>query len=187
MKDLIKISLGIFLTIALFACSDDEYQLNKEDSVLAEKELFKKLEKRYDIENIIKTNGNYSVIYNDGSKLEIKKLSDNRFVASGTKILDSEFGYNVNIENKNFNIAFFNKDFSEHYSISEFSNNIDKFNLQKRPCDEHPEGSGENGEETFKECYEREKDEFCDGFWSCLAIDTNPAILVLIAIHCEIC
>lgn len=67
MKNLIKISLGIFLTITLFACSDDENQLNNENSVSAEKELFKKLEKRYDIQNIFKRSDNYTVIYNDGS------------------------------------------------------------------------------------------------------------------------
>lgn len=187
MNKILKITFVLLFSLTFFACSEDESQLNNENSVLAEKELFKKLEQKYGISNINKNNGNYSVIYNDGSKLEIKQLTETSFVASGTKILDSEFGYKVNIEEENFNLEFFNDDFSHKYSISEFSNNIDKFSLLKRPCDEHPEGSGENGEETFKECYEREKDEFCDGFWSCLALDTNPAVVILIALHCELC
>lgn len=39
--------------------------------------------------------------------------------------------------------------------------------------------------ESFKTCYQAEKDEFCDGFWSCLALDTNPQVSILIALACS--
>lgn len=39
--------------------------------------------------------------------------------------------------------------------------------------------------ERFSDCYKSEKDEFCDGFWSCLAVDTQPQVMLLIAAACS--
>ena len=39
--------------------------------------------------------------------------------------------------------------------------------------------------ESFSNCYKAEKDEFCDGFWSCLAVDTQPQVMLLIAAACS--
>jgi hypothetical protein len=38
--------------------------------------------------------------------------------------------------------------------------------------------------ESFSTCYKAEKDEFCDGFWSCIAVDTQPQVMLLIAAAC---
>ncbi|MBX9783111.1 MAG: hypothetical protein K2X48_07445 [Chitinophagaceae bacterium] len=38
--------------------------------------------------------------------------------------------------------------------------------------------------ESFSACYKAEKDEFCDGFWSCIAVDTQPQVMLLIAAAC---
>lgn len=38
--------------------------------------------------------------------------------------------------------------------------------------------------ERFSDCYKSEKDEFCDGFWSCIAVDTQPQVMLLIAAAC---
>ena len=39
--------------------------------------------------------------------------------------------------------------------------------------------------ETFPACYNAEKEEFCTDIISCLALDTNPTILILIAAACS--
>ena len=39
--------------------------------------------------------------------------------------------------------------------------------------------------EKFSDCYKAEKDEFCDGFWSCIAVDTQPQVMLLIAAACS--
>lgn len=51
---------------------------------------------------------------------------------------------------------------------------------------------GETGEfcqrepgETFSQCYNAEKDEFCDSFISCLAADTQPIVIITIAAACS--
>ena len=38
--------------------------------------------------------------------------------------------------------------------------------------------------QTFKQCYNKEVDEFCDSFVSCVALATNPTVSVLIAVSC---
>lgn len=38
---------------------------------------------------------------------------------------------------------------------------------------------------SFGDCYRRECDEFCDGFWSCAALATQPTIGLLIGISCS--
>ncbi|GGI22851.1 hypothetical protein [Pedobacter mendelii] len=39
--------------------------------------------------------------------------------------------------------------------------------------------------ENFSNCYSAEKEEFCDNFFSCLALDTQPQVLLLIAAACS--
>lgn len=39
--------------------------------------------------------------------------------------------------------------------------------------------------ESFSTCYNKEKAEFCTGFFSCLAVDTQASVLLLIALSCE--
>jgi hypothetical protein len=39
--------------------------------------------------------------------------------------------------------------------------------------------------ESFSTCYSKEKEEFCTGFFSCLAVDTQASVLLLIALSCE--
>ncbi len=39
--------------------------------------------------------------------------------------------------------------------------------------------------QTFKQCYLKEVDEFCDSFISCVALATNPTVSVLIAAACS--
>jgi len=51
-----------------------------------------------------------------------------------------------------------------------------------RPCGHHPGG------ESFKDCYKREWDEFCDSFVSCIFRDMNaPIVAIVIAAHCCYC
>jgi hypothetical protein len=39
--------------------------------------------------------------------------------------------------------------------------------------------------ETFATCYKAEADEFCDSFISCLAVDTQPIVVIVIAAACS--
>lgn len=39
--------------------------------------------------------------------------------------------------------------------------------------------------ESFSSCYKAEKDEFCDGFFSCIAVDTQVPVMLLIAGACS--
>ena len=39
--------------------------------------------------------------------------------------------------------------------------------------------------ERFSSCYKAEKDEFCDSFVSCLAVDLLPPVMLLIAAACS--
>ena len=39
--------------------------------------------------------------------------------------------------------------------------------------------------QTFGDCYKFESEEFCDSFFSCLAINTQPQVHILIAIACS--
>jgi hypothetical protein len=39
--------------------------------------------------------------------------------------------------------------------------------------------------QTFGQCYKHESDEFCDSFISCLAINTQPTIHIVIAVACS--
>lgn len=39
--------------------------------------------------------------------------------------------------------------------------------------------------ESFSTCYKAEKDEFCDGFFTCLAVDTQVSVMLVIAASCE--
>jgi hypothetical protein len=59
--------------------------------------------------------------------------------------------------------------------------------IQVTDCQGHHGGTGfcqrEPGE-SFSNCYKAEKDEFCDGFWSCIAVDTQPQVMLLIAAAC---
>ncbi|MCM5527883.1 hypothetical protein [Parasegetibacter sp. NRK P23] len=59
--------------------------------------------------------------------------------------------------------------------------------IQVKDCQGNHGGTGfcqrEPGE-SFSNCYKAEKDEFCDGFWSCLAVDTQPQVMLLIAAAC---
>ncbi|WP_018612095.1 hypothetical protein [Segetibacter koreensis] len=38
--------------------------------------------------------------------------------------------------------------------------------------------------ESFSNCYKAEADEFCDSFISCIAVDTQPLVVIVIAIAC---
>ncbi len=39
--------------------------------------------------------------------------------------------------------------------------------------------------ETFSTCYKAEADEFCDSFISCIAVDTQPIVAIVIAVACS--
>jgi len=39
--------------------------------------------------------------------------------------------------------------------------------------------------ESFRQCYTAEKDEFCDSFISCVAVDTQPFVAIAIASACS--
>lgn len=39
--------------------------------------------------------------------------------------------------------------------------------------------------ESFRKCYAAEKDEFCDSFISCIAVDTQPFVAIAIAAACS--
>ncbi len=60
--------------------------------------------------------------------------------------------------------------------------------LQVKDCNGNHGGTGtcqrEPGE-SFATCYKAEKDEMCDGFFSCLAVDLYPPVMILIALACE--
>ena len=60
--------------------------------------------------------------------------------------------------------------------------------FQTNDCQGRHGGTGfcqrEQGE-SFSDCYKAEKDEFCDGFWSCIAIDTQPQVMLLVAGACS--
>lgn len=60
-------------------------------------------------------------------------------------------------------------------------------NLQMNDCAGNHGGTGfcqRQAGERFADCYKAEKDEFCDGFWSCIAVDTQPQVMLLIAAAC---
>jgi hypothetical protein len=55
-------------------------------------------------------------------------------------------------------------------------------------CSGHHGGTGfcqREANESFSTCYSKEKEEFCTGFFSCLAVDTQASVLLLIALSCE--
>ena len=59
--------------------------------------------------------------------------------------------------------------------------------LQMNDCAGNHGGTGfcqRQAGERFSDCYKSEKDEFCDGFWSCIAVDTQPQVMLLIAAAC---
>lgn len=40
-------------------------------------------------------------------------------------------------------------------------------------------------EESFSTCYKAEADEFCDSFISCIAVNTQPIVVIVIAVACS--
>lgn len=60
--------------------------------------------------------------------------------------------------------------------------------IQMSDCDGNHGGTGfcqRQAGEKFSDCYKAEKDEFCDGIWSCIAVDTIPPVMLLIAAACS--
>lgn len=60
--------------------------------------------------------------------------------------------------------------------------------LQVKDCAGNHGGTGfcqREPNESFADCYKAEKDEFCDDLFSCLAVDTQLWIMLLIAAACQ--
>ena len=179
-------TLKIFILLLLFFCSCSQ----NENITQAEHQanLLNYIEKNYNVQVTSTVNG-YKLKYTDSRYLLIENLDD-KTIISGTKINNDKF--ELSIDEGNSPIY---KRIDPYFQKENNGNNKQNFILtvnsyqnlngsltMNKPCDEHP------SEEEFDDCFEREWDEFCDGFIGCMAQITNgPLIAAVIAIHCAAC
>jgi hypothetical protein len=141
-------------------------------------------------ENIIVAMFNFE---NTSEKLFSVKgyFSNNKFVITndflyGRKLKDKENGQII-ITNNNDATLINIVNGVQTYSPIE-SQSIEFKALQMNDCEGNHGGTGfcqRQAGERFSDCYKSEKDEFCDGFWSCIAVDTQPQVMLLIAAACS--
>jgi hypothetical protein len=170
-----KFKILFSLTSLFFVLSCTESNLNIEEVDELNKAkilLLQKVKMRYNIEEILQEKDGHFINYEDRSELFIKPLSSNSYLVKGSKLSNSELIVSLNKLNGNYDLEVLDINSKDSES---------QLRLSESPCEKHPEG------ETFKECYNREKEEFCDGFWTCLALDTQPIVVILIALHCKLC
>lgn len=101
------------------------------------------------------------------------------------KIEDKENGQII-ITNNNDAVIIKIDNGIQSYSTIE-SQSLDFMALQINDCMGNHGGTGfcqRQAGEKFSDCYKAEKDEFCDSFWSCIAVDTQPQVMLLIAAAC---
>jgi len=169
----LKIIILLFLHVMVLSCTENDLNLNNDYQLTKATDLlFQKVKKKYNIADIRLINEGHVVNYNDGKSLIIESLEGDKFLVTGSHL--SQAGIVVEIDK----LEGISKIITQNVNSSLLGYNN---KIQDSPCNKHPEG------ESFKECFKREQDDFCDGFWSCLAVETQPIISVLIAIHCELC
>jgi hypothetical protein len=163
------IAIILLLVFSISGC--DDYNLNKgldNKSIDNNRTLIDRVKERYNID-YIKTlsDKKYKVIYENGGNLIVEKTGNSEMYITGTKIDQSE------------------KYFSFKTSESGFVTDVFELNAKSAaPCSEHDEG------ETYDECYDGEMDALCSDPLSCIAINTPPQNIIIIAmvsIHCSAC
>lgn len=125
-----------------------------------------------------------------------KYFSIKGYMQNGLFIITNEFLFARKIENStNGKVIITN---NNEATIITFENGLQTYSeightavefkiLQIKDCEGNHGGTGfcqRQSGERFSDCYNAEKDEFCDGFWSCLAVDTQPQVMILIAAAC---
>ena len=125
----------------------------------------------------IKDRNNSNILYSYKGNL----IGDKFYIEKQIELtsnLDNNGNGSIVIKNLNENIEF--EVYYEKGEIvkSEIINVLDNsYHQTKKLCQRE-------GSETFKQCFNRESDEFCDDFVSTVAYYTNPEIPVIIAALC---
>lgn len=183
MRNTIKISFIFLLTLIIASCSQDD-AVTENQAEIADKQMIELLNSKLGVETTIEK-GNYKFTYPDGPYLLANTLGEN-ITVSGTRINNKTFIFEKLNQNEiidTTNPYVFLNTVNKQDFISTVNNlsNLE-IGLYARPCDEHPSN------EEFDDCFEREWDEFCDGFVGCVAQATNPVLIAaVIAGHCAAC
>lgn len=201
MKNLVSLTL---ITLFMFtSCSKDNEEIitnqniNSDNSSLqyrsgnkeADDEMAEVLLTKYGVETTSIGENEFSFKYPDERILNIK-ISGNKVTLSGTRINNETYIFD-NLTQSQIDNLDYNSDYllESNILISDFIFNVNDLSKLSpseaalaRPCNEHPSN------ESFKSCFKREWDEFCDGLVGCLAQATNPHLIAgVIAAHCAAC
>ena len=188
MKKIFTFALSLsIITLIAFSCSNDEAISNNQEAQ-ANKEMAEVLQTKYGIETTILDNGSFEFKYLDGRILNVSQ-NDGKIVFTGSRVNNEKLTFesvtkDVALENLNSKSNLFLKGIPKQEFIKSVNNysNLNQLAKVASPCDEH------SSNEEFDDCVEREVDEFCDGLVGCLALATNPVIIIgVIAIHCAAC
>ena len=181
-----KITKFLLLSVLFisFACTSDNHVINQSTVEFEQKssDYLTQILSRYNIEAIQTIeNEYYEFQYPDESVLIISNVEDNHYHISGSRANDNVIGFYIEEgELPSNSLVFTDQTFENQYTLPEVASLIHQY---RSPCGDHPSG------ETFDDCVKREIDEFCDGFWGCVALMTpnGVAIVALMAIHCLAC
>ena len=159
----------LFSIISVISCSKEDEHMEDINSSLTEKKgettSQESIFKSYGIEFVENEDGSFILKYQDGLFVEVRETKYGTYLINGNKI-----------EGRTFELT---KSDMEKDGLPYVIKDITDYNRIAAPCDQHPSG------ESFKKCFKREWDNFCDGLVGCLAQATNPvAVATAITIHC---
>lgn len=195
MKKLFRlVPIALFGFCLVFnSCSDDQEMEDSNASIAKESKTDETLQRFLDHSNLtlVQSNLKNTQIFKSkfsNETIRLEDLGDNnwnlkKFDEEGIEVKEIEV--ELIVKKSGFaELIFFNKKDSVYTSFS-----LDnKATVISKELSLNSEAGGlcqrEKGEK-FKDCFKREADEFCDGFFSCIAIATHPVISILIAALCS--
>ena len=122
-------------------------------------------------------------IKNEGKTITLVSKDNDYFLINSSENLD--ILQNIDLGQERLNIV----DFKQQLKVSSLMS-LDSKRVNVAFDDKYGNHGG-NGfcqrerNETFAQCYEAEKEEFCSDIFTCLAADLSPAVSILIAALCS--
>lgn len=187
MKYLLKLTFTFILSLFIFGCSNDNVEDIENETEIANNQMIDLLNSKFGVVTTDLGNGGFKFTYPNGKFLTTSS-TENSIIVTGTRLNNEIIDFDKLSANEINNLnnsksQYFLNAINKQTFISNVNNNSNlEQGLYARPCDEHP------SDEEFDDCFEREWDEFCDGFVGCVAQATNPVLIAaVVAGHCAAC